>query len=303
LNELRVDIVVDRSGYTTGARPGIFAARPAPIQVNYLGYPGTLGAKCFDYVVADATILPFDRQPFYAEKIVHLSDTYQANDSKRPRAARTPTRSEAGLPEQGFVFCCFNNTYKITPPVFDVWMRLLRQVEGSVLWLFCDRGAAEPNLCREAAARGIDPARLIFARRIDLADHLARHSLADLFLDTLIYNAHTTAADALWMGVPVVTCLGESFAGRVAASLLKAIGMGELVTASMDDYETLALRIAREPAFLKQLQERLHRNRTSHPLFDTDRYRRNLESAYLRMWQTWQEGRAPESFAVQEGRV
>ena len=301
LNELRVDIVVDRSGYTTGARPGIFAARPAPIAVNYLGYPGTLGAKFFDYILADATILPFDRQPFYTEKIVHLSDTYQANDSKRPRAARTPTRSEAGLPEQGFVFCCFNNTYKITPPVFDVWMRLLQQVEGSVLWLFCDRGAAEPNLCREAAARGIDPARLIFARRVDLADHLARHSLADLFLDTLIYNAHTTAADALWMAVPVVTCLGESFAGRVAASLLKAIGMGDLVTASLDDYEALALRIAGEPALLKELRERLQRNRASHPLFDTDRYRRNLEAAYFRMWQAWQEGRTAESFAVKEG--
>jgi protein O-GlcNAc transferase len=300
LSELRVDIVVDRSGYTTGARPGIFAARPAPIQVNYIGFPGTLGAKFYDYILADATVLPFDRRPFYTEKIVHLPNSYLVNDSRRPRAARTPTRSEAGLPEQGFVFCCFNNSYKITPPVFDVWMRLLRQVEGSVLWLYCDRGAAEPNLRREAGARGIDPARLIFARRVDLADHLARHSLADLFLDTLIYNAHTTAADALWMGVPVVTCLGESFAGRVAASLLKAIGMGELVTASLDDYERLALRIAREPALLKQLQERLQRNRASHPLFDTDRYRRNLEAAYLRMWRTWQEGRTPESFALQE---
>jgi protein O-GlcNAc transferase len=300
LNELRVDIAVDRSGYTTGARPGIFAARPAPIQVNYIGFPGTLGAKFYDYVLADATVLPFDRRPFYTENIVHLPISYLVNDSKRPRAARTPTRGEAGLPEQGFVFCCFNNSYKITPPVFDIWMRLLRQVEGSVLWLYYDRGAAEPNLRREAAARGIDPARLIFARRIDFADHLARHRLADLFLDTLIYNAHTTAADALWMGVPVVTCPGESFAGRVAASLLQAIGMGELVTASLDEYERLALRIAQEPALLKELAERRQRNRTSHPLFDTDRYRRNLESAYQRMWQTWQEGGAPESFAVRE---
>jgi predicted O-linked N-acetylglucosamine transferase (SPINDLY family) len=300
LHELRVDIVVDRSGYTTGARPGIFAAKPAPIQVNYIGFPGTLGAKFYDYILTDATVLPFDRRPFYTEKIVHLPNSYLVNDAKRPIATRTPTRSEAGLPEHGFVFCCFNNAYKITPPVFDVWMRLLQQVEGSVLWLFCDRGAAEPNLRREAAARGIDPARLIFARRVDLADHLARHRLADLFLDTLIYNAHTTAADALWMAVPVVTCLGESFAGRVAASLLKAIGMPDLVTASLDDYEALALRIAREPALLKELRERLQRNRTSHPLFDTDRYRRNLEAAYFRMWQAWQEGRTAESFAVQE---
>jgi predicted O-linked N-acetylglucosamine transferase (SPINDLY family) len=290
--------VIDRSGYTVNARPGIFAARAAPIQVNYIGFPSTLGTKFYDYVVADATVLPFDRQLFFTEKIVHLPNSYLVNDSKRSIAPRTPTRSEAGLPEKGFVFCCFNSSYKITPPVFDVWMRLLRQVEGSVLWLFCDRATAENNLRREAAARGVDPERLIFARRSELADHLARHRLADLFLDTLIYNAHTTAADALWMGVPVITCLGSSFAGRVAASLLHAIGLPDLVTTSLEEYESLALRIAQQPSLLKEFRDRLERNRSSYPLFDTDRYRRSLESAYLRMWQSWQEGRAPEAFAV-----
>lgn len=300
LHELKVDIIVDRSGYTVNARPGIFVERAAPIQVNYIGFPGTLGTKFYDYVVADATVLPFDRQRFFTEKIVHLPNSYLVNDSKRPMAPRTPARSEVGLPENGFVFCCFNNSYKITPAVFDVWMRLLRQVEGSVLWLFCDRVTAENNLRREAASRGIDPERLVFARRSELTDHLARHRLADLFLDTLIYNAHTTAADALWMGVPVITCLGGSFAGRVAASLLHAIGLPDLVTTSLEEYEGLALRIAQQPLLLKGFRERLERNQKSYPLFDADRYRRNLESAFTRMWQSWQQGRAPEAFAVHE---
>jgi predicted O-linked N-acetylglucosamine transferase (SPINDLY family) len=299
LRELRVDIAVDRSGYTTNARPGIFAGRAAPVQVNYIGFPGTLAAKFYDYILADATVLPFDRQPFYTERIVHLPNSYLVNDTRRPVAARTPTRQECGLPAQGFVFCCFNNSYKITPPVFDIWMRLLSKMEGSVLWLFCDREGAEANLRREAAARNIDPGRLIFARRVPLADHLARHRLADLFLDTLPYNAHTTAADALWMGLPVVTCLGQSFAGRVAASLLRAVGMSDLVTSNPGEYEDLILRIAREPAMLQDLRDRLQRNKVTSPLFDTDLYRRNLESAYLRMLQAWQRGEPPASFTVE----
>ena len=304
LHDLRIDIVVDRSGYTTNARPGIFAARPAPIQVNYIGFPGTLGAKFYDYILADATVLPFDRQPFYTERIVHLPNSYLVNDTKRSVSTSTPTRQESGLPEQGFVFCCFNNTYKFTPPVFDVWMRLLRQVEGSVLWLFRDREAAETNLRREAAARGVDPSRLVFARRVPLEDHLARHRLADLFLDTLPYNAHTTAADALSMGLPVVTCLGQSFAGRVAASLLLAVGMSDLVTSNLGEYEDLILHIAREPAMLQELRDRLQQNKASHPLFDSDLYRRNIESAYVRMWEAWQRGKSPASFAVgQDVRV
>lgn len=299
LHSMRVDIAVDRSGYTTNARPGIFAARPAPIQVNYIGFPGTLAAKFYDYILADATVLPFDRQPFYTERIVHLPNCYLVNDTRRSESGRSPTRSEAGLPAEGFVFCCFNNTYKFTPPAFDVWMRLLRQVEGSVLWLFCDREAAEVNLRGEAAARGIDPSRLIFAKRVPVEEHLARHRLADLFLDTLIYNAHTTAADALWMGLPVLTCIGQSFAGRVAASLLRAIGLPDLVTNNLEEYERLALRIARDPALLRDLGQRLQSNRGSHPLFDAHLYRLNLEAAYIRMWEAWQRGAPPASFALE----
>jgi protein O-GlcNAc transferase len=299
LNDLQVDIAVDRSGYIADTRPGIFAARPAPIQVNYLGYPGTLGASFYDYIIADATVLPFDQQPFYTEKIVHLPDCYQVNDSKRSIAKQNPSREEAGLPAAGFVFCSFNNCYKITPAVFDIWMRLLRRVEGSVLWLLRDRATAETNLRREAAARGIDPARLVFASRLPQADHLARHRLADLFLDTLPYNAHTTASDALWVGLPVVTCCGQSFAGRVATSLLRAIGMPDLVTDNLEAYERLALRLASEPCVLQELRERLRRNRLSHPLFDTDRYRQHIEAAYVRMWEYWQRGEGPASFTVE----
>lgn len=298
LSELQVDIAVDRAGYTINCRPGIFAVRAAPIQVNYLGFPGTLGANCYDYVLADATVLPFDRQPYFAEQIVHLPHCYQVNDSKKPVASETPTRAEAGLPDQGLVFCCFNNSYKITPPLFDIWMKLLQQVEGSVLWLLRDREITEINLRQEAQARGVDPARLIFAPRASLDAHLARHRLADLFLDTLPYNAHSTATDALWMGVPVVTCLGRSFAGRAAASQLRAIGAPELVTESLEDYGKLALHLAsNEPARI-ELSAKIRRNRLSHPLFDTDIYRRNLESAYVSMWDRWQRGERPASFAV-----
>jgi protein O-GlcNAc transferase len=299
LNDLRVDIAVDRSGYTTNARPAIFAARPAPIQVNYIGFPGTLGASFYDYILADAIVLPFDQQPFYTEKIVHLPDSYLVNDSKRSIASRTPTRAEMGLPDRGFVFCSFNNCYKITPPIFDIWMRLLRRIDGSVLWLLCDRASAEANLRREAAARGIDPSRLAFARRVPLQDHLARHRLADLFLDTLPYNAHATASDALWAGLPVVTCCGQSFPGRVAASLLRAIGMPDLITNDLESYERLALRIASEPPLLQELGKRLTRNRLSQPLFNTDRYREHIETAYLQMWERWQRGEPPASFSVQ----
>ncbi|MCK1395769.1 tetratricopeptide repeat protein [Bradyrhizobium sp. 1] len=295
---LKVDIAVDRSGYTVNARPAIFAARPAPIQVNYIGFPGSLGADFYDYVIGDATVLPFDLQPFYSENIVHLPDCYLANDSRRPPAARAPTRDEAGLPPNGFVFCCFNNGYKITSDIFDVWMRLLEQVSGSVLWLYADRASAEANLRMEAAARGVDPARIVFARRVPQAEHLSRHHLADLFLDTLPYNAHTTAADALWAGLPVVTCPGKSFAGRVAASLLRAVGMPHLVTSDLGAYERLALRLALEPALLDSMRKRLQQNRLSQPLFHSDLYRRNLEAAYVTMWERWQRGDGPAGFAV-----
>jgi protein O-GlcNAc transferase len=298
LRELEVDIAVDLKGHTQDSRPEVLAHRPAPIQVGYLGYPGTIGADFLDYVLADETVAPFDHALFYSEKIVQLPDCYQVNDRRRAIAATTPTRQEAGLPESGFVFCCFNNNYKITQPVFEAWMRLLAKVPGSVLWLLRDNPGAERNLRDEAEKRGVDPARLVFAGRAKLEDHLARHRLADLFLDTLPYNAHTTASDALWTGLPVVTCQGNAFAGRVAASLLKAIGLPELVTHNLGDYEALALRLATDAAMLQRVRETLAGNRLSHPLFDTDRFRRGIEAAYTRMWQTWQRGEAAQAFRV-----
>jgi protein O-GlcNAc transferase len=301
LNDLQVDIAVDLNGHTEHSRLGILAHRPAPIQVSYLGYTGTTGAGFIDYVIADKTVLPFDHQPFYTEKIVHLPDCYQVNDSKRQTAARTPTRREAGLPEEGFVFCCFNNHYKITPPVFDVWMRLLGAVEGSVLWLTQKNdGGVERNLRREAVARGIDPARLIFAPRVKRYDeHLARHRLADLFVDTLPFNAHTTASDALWAGLPLLTCSGASFAGRVATSLLYAVGLPELATKDLAEYEALALRLATDAALLGGFRQRLAQNRAGCPLFDTDRFRRHIENAYTTMWELQRRGESPRSFSVE----
>jgi predicted O-linked N-acetylglucosamine transferase (SPINDLY family) len=257
-----------------------------------------MGATFIDYVIADPIVLPFDQQSFYTEKIIHLPECYQVNDAKRTIADRLPSRSEAGLPEHGFIFCCFNNNFKINPPIFDIWMRLLRSVDGSVLWLLRDNAPAERNLRNEAAARGIDSTRLVFADRLPLAQHLARHRLADLFLDTLPYNAHTTASDALWAGLPVLTCQGRAFAGRVAASLLHAVGLPELVTDNLQDYETLALRLATDATLLSGLCDRLARNRLSSALFDTDRSRRHIESAYTKMFEMWQQGESPRSFAV-----
>jgi protein O-GlcNAc transferase len=302
LHEMQVDIAVDLSGYTKDSRPKILAHRPAPIQVSYLVFPGTMGAEFIDYVIADAIVLPFGLQEFYTEKIVHLPDCYQVNDRKRA-VAGPPDRRDAGLPPRGLVFCCFNDNYKITPPVFDIWMRLLRRVEHSVLWLYRGNAAAEQNLRREAAARGIDADRLIFAPRVRLEDHLARHRLADLCLDTLPYNAHTTASDALWTGVPLVTCRGQSFAGRVAASLLHAAGLPELVTENLEDYEALALRLAADPSLLRALREKLQQNRLACPLFDTDRSRRHIEAAYVTMWEIWQRGESPRNITVERGKT
>jgi predicted O-linked N-acetylglucosamine transferase (SPINDLY family) len=297
LKDKEIDIAVDLKGHTQDSRPGILAHRPCPVQVNYLGYPGTIGAPWLDYILADARVLPFDRQAFYSEKIVHLPHCYQANDATRA-IGETPSRAEAGLPAEGFVFCCFNAAWKITPTMFDAWMRVLPAVPDSVLWLLDDNQTARRNLAAAAAARGVDPARLVFAPRIASAAHLARHRLADLFLDTLLYNAHTTASDALWAGLPVLTCLGTQFDGRVAASLLETIGLPELVAHNMEDYEALALALARDPARLKALRTRLAENRRTSPLYDTDRFRRSLEAAFLRMMEISRAGQAPQSFAV-----
>ena len=280
LREGEIDIAVDLNGHTAEGRPGIFAWRPAPVQVNYLVYPGTTGADFMDVILADRIALPADQQVNMREKIVHLPDSYQANDATRI-VPPPPARAEAGLPDRGFVFCCFNNSWKITAPMFDIWMRLLSQVDGSVLWLL--DGPHADNLRKEATARGVDPARLIFAPKLPAEQHLARHQLADLFLDTLPYNAHTTCSDALWAGLPVVTCYGKAFPGRVAASLLKAIDLPELVTATPQLYEALALELAQNPALLKATKEKLARNRTTTPLFDSERFRKNIEAAYEAM--------------------
>src|SRR6516165_10657315 len=265
------DIIVDLSGFTQDNR---FARRVPPLQVNFLCYTGTMGADCMDYIIADPMVIPKDHFQFYSEKVVWLPDTYQANDSSRPISGRRPTRSECNLPDAAFVFCCFNSTYKITPEVFAVWMRLLAKREGSVLWLLETNPTAAQNLCREAEAHGITPKRLIFAPTMPLADHMARIGLADLFVDTLPYNAHTTASDALWAGVPVLTCLGTTFAGRVAGSLLKAIGLDDLITHSLEEYEAMALQLAREPSRLAALKDRLVQNRNTYPLFNTERFTR-----------------------------
>ena len=298
LHGLEVDIAVDINGHTRRARPEILSYRPCPIQVNYLGYPGTMGADFIDYIIADNTVLPTDQAVFFTEKVVHLPDCYQANDSKRAISTVIPTRQELGLPEGSFVFCCFNNNWKISVPVFDIWMRLLSSVPGSVLWLIEDSPETRKNLLAEAAARGIDHERLIFAPRVKLEDHLARHRLADLFLDTLPYNAHTTASDALWAGLPILTCRGSAFAGRVAASLLFAIGVPELVTESLQEYETLAHKLARDPELLQSLRCKLQQNRLTHPLFDTERFRRNIEEAYTTMWKISQRGDASKSLVT-----
>jgi len=298
ITDNEVDIAVDIKGYTTDSRPGILAHRAAPVQVNFLGFPGTFGAPYIDYLIADEVVIPPHQQAHYAERVVYLPDSYQPNDSKRKSAAPTPARATAGLPEGAFVFCCFNNNFKISPDIFDVWMRLLLRVEGSVLWLLRANAAVEQNLRNEAAARGVDPARLIFAPRTAHADHMARHRLADLFLDTLLCNAHTTASDALWMGLPVVTRAGQSFASRVAASLLSAIGMPELITHTLEDYEALAFKLATTPALLRDVRQKLAENRLTTPLFDTQRFRRHIESAYRTMHKIHQAGESPRAFSV-----
>jgi predicted O-linked N-acetylglucosamine transferase (SPINDLY family) len=302
LREGEIDIAVDLKGYTQEGRPGILAHRPAPIQAQYLGYPGTMAADYYDYLIADPIVIPEEHRPFFSERIAYLPDTYQCNDSKRAIAPRAPRRSEMGLPENGFVFCCFNNNHKILPNMFDTWMRLLRQVDNSVLWLLQDNLAVVRNLSREALARGIAPERLVFARRCMPADHLARQRLADLFLDTLPYNAHTTCSDALWAGLPVLTVQGSCFAGRVAASLLSAHGVHELITHSLEDYEALALKLARDPAALTAIREKVARHRDTHALFDTVRFTRNLEAAYLTMWERHQRGEQPLTFSVPASR-
>jgi predicted O-linked N-acetylglucosamine transferase (SPINDLY family) len=290
MRQMEIDIAVDLMGFTKSSRTGILSYRPAPIQVNYLGYPGTMGAEYMDYIIADPYLIPKEQQIYYSEQVVYLPDTYQPNDATRAVSASIPTRAQLNLPEHGFVFCCFNDSYKFNPAMFDIWMRLLAKVEGSVLWIAERNAFVSANLRQEAAKRGIDPLRLIFAPRVkNIDDYLARQKVADLFLDTLPYNAHTTASDALWVGLPVLTtCMGNSFVSRVASSVLHALGLSELVTHNLPDYEELAFKLATTPALLAEIRAKLAKNRLSYPLFDTERFCRSLERAYLTMWEKYQ---------------
>ncbi len=284
MREAEIDVAIDLAGYTSDSRLDIFAHRPAPVQVTYLGYPGTLGTNFFDYILADRHVIPPEHQPFYSEKVAYLPDTYLPTDGSLQPSERTPTRAECGLPETGAVLCSFSHDYKLHPDIFDVWMRMLRRTPGSVLWLVQRNAFSQANLRREAAARGVDPARLVFAERVPrVEDHLARYRLADIFLDTAPYNAHTTAADALMAGLPVITWMGEAFPSRVAGSLLHAVGLPELATRSLAEYEALALKLLGDPALLAQTKAKLAANRKTHPLFDTARFCRNVEAACLAM--------------------
>jgi protein O-GlcNAc transferase len=297
--DLGIDIAVDLMGFTGNARTGVFAERAAPIQVNYLGYPGTMAAPYIDYLIADATVIPLASRAHYAEKIVYLPHSFQPNDRKRQISELEYSREELGLPPAAFVFCAFNNTYKIAPAIFSCWMRILGKLDGSVLWLASANEAVRANLRREAAARGVSPERLIFAGRLSRAeDHLARHRAADLFLDTYPFNAHTTASNALWAGLPVLTCIGDSYAARVAASLLNAVGLPELVATTQEQYEAMAVELASDPARLTALKEKLDRNRLTMPLFDTELFTRHLEDAYTQMYERYQGDLSPEHIYV-----
>lgn len=293
----RVDILIDYTGYTQNSRSGILALRPAPLQVNWLGFPGTLGAPFADYLIADPIVIPPSEAVHYSENLVYMPGSYQSNNYQRPDT-NTPSRADCGLPEQAFVFCCFNQTFKITPQVFDNWMEILRETAGSVLWLLECNVWAKGNLLREAKARGVDPERLIFAPRADQAEHLARQRCADLFLDTRPYNAHTSTSDALWVGLPVLTCTGDTFPARVAASLLQAADLPELITETPEAFVATAISLARDPQRLQALRARLLAQRDTLPLFDTPAFARHVEQAYRTMWQRHAAGLAPAGFSV-----
>jgi predicted O-linked N-acetylglucosamine transferase (SPINDLY family) len=294
----KIDIAVDLKGHTQDQRLGIFAYRPAPTQISYLGYPGTIGAEFIDYIVADPVVVPSNRRSAYSEEIIYLPHTYQPNDDKRVISQKVTTKADMGLPEDGFVFCCFNSNYKISPAEFDIWMRLLGKVNGSVLWLLKSNRWAEQNLQREAEKRGIQANRLVFAEKLPHDQHLGRQKHADLFIDTFNVNAHTTASDALWAGLPIVTKLGQGFAARVAGSLLTAVGLTELITENEQDYEALILELATNPVKLANVREKLAVNRLSQPLFDTQQYTKHLEDAYQQAYQNYFEGKSPQTIVV-----
>jgi predicted O-linked N-acetylglucosamine transferase (SPINDLY family) len=289
LRSMEIDIAVDLGGFTDRTRPSVFARRIAPIQISYLGYPGTMGAPYIDYLLADDFVIPSGTRSHYSERVVYLPDCFQANDDTREIDHRISTRAQAGLPDQAFVFCCFNNTHKITPEMFDVWMRLLACIPDAVLWLLAAGDVERRNLCLQAERRDIAPDRLVFASRLPYSQHLGRLKLADLFLDTLPFNAGTTASDALWAGLPLLTCAGETFAARMGGSLLRAAGLPELITTNLEQYEARAQHLAVHESELRALRQRLEQHRPDSPLFGTDRFRRRLESAFLRIWSTHED--------------
>ena len=289
-----IDILVDLTGHTRNSRSAILAKCPAPIQVNYLGYPGTMGADFIDYLIADSFTIPTEMKKHYTENVVWMPDCFQANDRTRHRPV-APSRKQSGLPERYFVFCCFNQTFKITPEVFDIWCRLLKTVPDSVLWLPASNNLAEANLRLEMQRRGIAKERLVMAPLLPTNDHLARLQCADLFLDTLPYNAGTTCSDALWMGLPVVTCAGEAFVSRMAGSLLTAIGVPELITYSLEDYYQLAFELATDRDKLDSIRNKIIANRDTSPLFDSERFTRNLEKLYMQMMDDYSKQPIPLS--------
>ena len=292
-----IDIAVDLGGYTAGARTNIFSYRAAPIQVSYLGYLGTMGAEYIDYIFADNTIIPECLQKFYTEKITYLP-SYQVNDRKRHISEKKFTRAELSLPEKGFIFCCFNNNNKILPATFDGWMRILKAVDGSSLFLYAENEWVEQNLKKEAIAKGVDDARLVFSKFIPTDDYLARYQVCDLFLDTFPYNAGTTASDALWAELPILTLMGQSFASRMAASILNAICLPELITSSQEEYESLAIELALNPKKFTDLKLRLVNNRLTTPLFDTPLFTKNIEAAYIKMYDHYQNDLKPEHIFI-----
>jgi predicted O-linked N-acetylglucosamine transferase (SPINDLY family) len=272
-----IDIAIDLKGFTTHSRAGIFSYRAAPIQINYLGYPGTMGANFIDYIIADETVIPQDYEKFYTEKVIHTACCYQVNDSKRLIPEFIFSRTQLGLPENAFVFSSFNNNFKITPNVFDVWCRLLKNVNDSVLWLLADNPVATNNLRREALSRDIDPDRLVFAPRVRPEQHLARHAAADLFLDCFPCSAHTTASDALLAGLPIVTLRGETFASRVASSLLKSVGLTDLICDTIEEYQNIAENLAKAPSILNEIKNNLKTQEARKILYNTNNFTQEFE--------------------------
>ena len=288
--ELNIDIAVDLLCFTENNRMGIFFNKCAPIQLNYLGYPGTSGSKFIDYIIADKILIPKENQKYYSEKIIYLPNTYQPRDSKQKISNKIYKKEDVGLPENSFVFCCFNQNYKITPNIFSIWMKLLKRIDNSVLWLLEENQTASSNLKKEAEKKGIKSDRIIFAKRMEQSEHFARHKLADIFVDTFPYNAHTTCSDALWSDLPVITLAGQSFASRVGASILNAIDLKELITTTEEEYENLLFKLATNKEELEKIKNKLKKNKIKKPLFDTKLYTKNLETAYTEIYEIYSSG-------------